>query len=83
MTSQEGNSCLLAQGLEEEPSLLAGMVILASLESISGSRKDISREHLEAVRQLFGRPAGKTALSAPGCYRGPNRPGGEALRGLL
>lgn len=64
LTSQEGNSCLLAQGLEEEPSLLAGMVILASLESISGSRKDISREHLEAVRQLFGRPAGKR-LSLP------------------
>ena len=64
MTSQEGNSCLLVQGLEEEPSLLAGMVILASLESISGSRKDISREHLEAVRQLFGRPAGKR-LSLP------------------
>ena len=28
-------------------------------------------------------PRGKTALSAPGCYRGPNRPGGEALCGLL
>ena len=82
LTSQEGNSCLLVQGLEEEPSLLAGMVILASLESISGSRKDISREHLEAVRQLFGRPRENGSL-CPGVLPRSEPARGEALCGLL
>lgn len=59
-TKAAAGGCLLKDGLAMEPALLAGMVILSSLEKVSGRKKDIGREHIESVRALFEKQAGKS-----------------------
>lgn len=51
--------CLLKNGLEREPSLPAGTAVLSAVEEFSGSRKDVGREHVEKILDLFGKQTGK------------------------
>lgn len=66
---------LLTDRILEQPPFLAKRVIALAAEEVCGGRRDISREHLEAVWELYGRQTGRYrklpgGLRARRCYDG-------------
>lgn len=57
--SMRKEGILLADSLLEQPPLLAKRVIAGALQKLCGSRKNISREHLRAVWELYARQVGR------------------------
>ena len=58
--SAEKNSVVLRDAVSSEAPLLQRYVIRRVLEQLAGKRKDLTREHLESVRELFEKQVGKS-----------------------
>ena len=56
---EQENAVVLKEKIRKEPLLLQRYVIRESLERLAGKRKDLTREHLEAVRGLLEKRVGK------------------------
>ncbi len=50
---------LLPSEVKESGTAVLGELILREMESLSGKRKDLTRRHISAVEELFGRETGK------------------------
>lgn len=57
--SVQENAVFLKEEVQKEVPLLQRYVIRKSLEWLAGKRKDLTREHLEAVRNLLEKQVGK------------------------
>jgi len=57
---QKGNSIWLSQFLTEEASIIRRYVLRNCFEQIAGSRKNLSRKHLQEMDELFGKTVGKS-----------------------
>ena len=62
--SAEKNAVVLRDAVSSEAPLLQRYVIRRVLEQLAGKRKDLTREHLESVRELFEKQVGKKCLPA-------------------
>ena len=75
---------LLPSGVKESGTAVLGELILREMESLSGKRKDLTRRHISAVEELFGRETGKMlnlpyGITAVRTYQGVElRKGGPA-----
>ena len=58
--SAEKNVVVLRDAVSSEAPLLQRYVIRRVLEQLAGKRKDLTREHLESVRELFEKQVGKS-----------------------
>ena len=58
--SAEKNAVVLRDAVSSEAPLLQRYVIRRVLEQLAGKRKDLTREHLESVRELFEKQVGKS-----------------------
>lgn len=57
--SRRADGILLADSLWEQPPFMAKRVIARAVQKVCGSRKNISREHLKAVWELYARQVGR------------------------
>ena len=57
--SEEKNAVVLRDAVRGEAPLLQRYVIRRALEQLAGKRKDLTREHLESVRELLEKQVGK------------------------
>lgn len=57
--SEEENAVVLRDAVRGEAPLLQRYVIRRVLEQLAGKRKDLTREHLESVRELLEKQVGK------------------------
>lgn len=61
---------MLRDAVSSEAPLLQRYVIRRVLEQLAGKRKDLTREHLESVRELFEKQVGKVSacrMESPPC----------------
>ena len=57
--AEELSSVLLPEEFRDEPALLQGYILLQVLAQIGGERKDLGREQVQQLRELFEKPVGK------------------------
>lgn len=56
---QKMDGVFLADELQDEPGILTGYVVRLAIEVLAEGLKDITREHIRMVQELFGKEVGK------------------------
>jgi tRNA(Ile)-lysidine synthase len=59
---RSGSGWLLKEEIKKEPVILKKYMIMACLEDLAGSRKNLTREHVAMIAGLMDRKAGKQAV---------------------